>query len=395
MMMRKDSQKRTSMALLSFVLVFPLLLTGCWNNRDLTEMNFLAGLGLDMTDDGKILLTVQVVEPGAIQPATSGSGQGGGEQLKPVFIASSEGETVFEAVRGILSTIDKKLFLSSAQVLILGEKLSRDGLEKVIDFFQRDHETNYLMIILAAKGVTPGEILEMQTDIDSIPAIYIKETVENAISRGTVEKTTLIDLIKDMDCTGRQPSVGQISMAGEKRVRAEGLAVFRDERLVGWLDPYETRGYLFASDKVTSAIVNVPADEGRIAMEIFRSKGKIGVAFENGEPSTLTVKVKVNANVGEYDARGRLDSPDNLYILEKKLGEEIKKEIAMALEKAQKEYCSDIFGFGLYVHKHHPLYWKNAEKDWKKIFSKLPADIQVDAKIRRTGIIKSPVMKDD
>jgi spore germination protein KC len=393
--MYKKGKKRTDAAILIFLLIFPLLLTGCWNNRDLTEINFVAGFGLDRTEDGKVLLAVQVVEPGAIQPSSSGSGKGGGEQLKPVFFASYEGETVFEAIRGILSTVDKRLFLSTAQVFIIGEKLSQDGMEEVLDFFQRDHEINYLMIVLVAKGATPGEILKMETEIESIPAMYIKEAVENTTSRGTVKKTMLIDLIKDIDCSGREPAIGQISMAGEKRIRTEGLAVFKDGRLAGWLDPYETRGYMFAMDKVTSAIVNVPADNGKIAMEIFRSKGEVGVAFENGEPSNLTIKVKLEANVGGYEGKGRLDSPENLYILEKKLGEEVKKEITMALGKTQEEYSSDIFGFGAYVHKYHPRYWKSAEKDWNKIFSKLPADIRVDAKIRRTGIIRNPVIKNE
>ena len=141
--------------------------------------------------------------------------------------------------------------------------------------------------------------------------------------------------------------------------------------------------------------MNVPADKGKIAMEIIRSKGKVNVAFDNGEPAMLTVKVETQANVGGYEGKGTLDSPDNLFILEKILGEEIKKEIMMALEKTQKEYSSDIFGFGTYVHKYNPQYWKNAEKDWNDIFSRLPADIQVDAEILRTGIIKSPVKKDE
>jgi spore germination protein KC len=237
--MYRKGKKRIIIARVAFLLIFPLLLTGCWNNRDLTEINIVAGLGLDRTEDGKVLLTVQVVEPAAIQSTSSGKGKGGGAQPKPVFIESYEGETVFEAVRGMLSIVDKRLFLSTAQVLVLGERLSRDGIEEVLDFFQRDHEIDYSMVVLVAKGATPRKILEMETDMDSIPAVYINETVENTISRGTVKKTLLIDLIKDMDGSGRQPAIGQISKAGEKEVRTEGTAVFRDGRLAGWLDPYE------------------------------------------------------------------------------------------------------------------------------------------------------------
>jgi spore germination protein KC len=91
------------------------------------------------------------------------------------------------------------------------------------------------MAILVAKGVTPREILEMETDMDSIPAVYINETVENTVLRGTVKKTLLIDLIKDMGGSGRQPAIGQISKAGEKEVRTEGTAVLKKESWrAGW-----------------------------------------------------------------------------------------------------------------------------------------------------------------
>lgn len=394
-MKNKRCRKSKIRAWLAFLLACPLLLTGCWNYKELTDINVVAGVGLDRTEDGKILVTVQVAEPGSIQSSASGCGGGGNAPIKPVFIASYEGETIFEAIRGMLATVDKKLFFSTAQVLILSERIVQDSLEEILDFFHRDQEMNYLMNVLVAKGTTPGEILGMESEMDTIPAVYINETIENTIYRATGKKTMLIDLVKDMDCRGKQPVIGQITKAGESKVRTEGLAVIKEGELAGWMDPYETRGFLFAVGEVRSAIVSIPAEKGKISMEVFRSKGDVDVAFENDRPLSLTIRVKLEANVGGHEGRGNLDSPDRLQQLEKVLSEEIKKEIAMALEKAQEEYSSDIFGFGKKVHKYHPQYWKNAEKDWDMIFSELPADIQVEAKIRRTGIIINPVIKDE
>lgn len=384
----KYAVKIAILAVLSMV-----LLTGCWNNKDLTEINIVVALGIDRTEHGKMLLTVQVVEPAAIQSTASGKGKGGGGQPKPVFVKSYEGETVFDALRSMLSMVDKKLFLSTTQVLILGERLSENGINEVLDFFQRDHEVEYEMDVLVAKDTTPKEILEMETDMDSIPAVYIKKTVENTASRAKVKRTMLIDLIKDMGNSGRQLAIGQVDRAGEKAVRTEGTAVFKDGKLAGWLDPYETRGYLFATGKVKSTIVNILADNGIISMEVMWSKGKVNAEFENGNLDMLSVQVELEANVGEYEAKGKLDSPDDLHRLEKILSEEVKEEIMMALEKTQKDYSSDIFGFGAQVHKYHPEYWKKVKDDWNDVFSKLPVDIKVDARIRQTGVIKSPIKK--
>ncbi|MBZ4645822.1 MAG: hypothetical protein JG777_1311 [Clostridia bacterium] len=386
----KDAMK---IAILIVLCVVLLLLTGCWNNRDLTGINMVTALGIEKLEDGKVLVTVQVVEPAAIQSTASGKGKGGGTQSKPVFVESYEGETVFDALRSMLSIVDNRLFLSTTQVLILGERLSKNGIIEVLDFFQRDHEVEYEMDVLVARDVTPKEILEMETDIDPIPAVYIKKTVENTVSRAKVKRTMLIDLIKDMGNSGRQLVIGQVAKAGEKEVRTEGAAVFRDGKLAGWLDPYATRGYLFATGEVKSTIVNIPADNGKISMEVIRSKGKVNAEFENGEPAMLTIQVGLEANLGEYEGKGKLDSPDDLHKLEEVLVEEVKKEIRMALDQAQKDYSSDIFGFGTQVHKYHPHYWKKVKDDWNEIFSKLPVDIKVDAKIRRTGVIKSPMKK--
>ncbi|NLX77660.1 MAG: Ger(x)C family spore germination protein [Clostridiaceae bacterium] len=388
-MMCRKIKKRTDRVLIACLLVFLLFLTGCWSRRDLTEISIVAGIGLDRTEDGKIILTVQVVEPAAVQ--STASGKGGSAQQKPVFAESYEGETVYDAVRGILSVVDKKMFFGSAQVLIIGERLAQDGIEEVLDYFIRDHDFDYEIYILVAKDTTPMEIFEMETDIDAIPSVYIYGTVDNTESRGTVKKTMLIDLIKEMSGNEKQFAIGSITKAGEMRVKTEGVAVFRDGKLAGWMDRYETRGYLFAMDKIKNAIINVPAGNGKIAMEIMRSKGKISVEFNNGELSALIVNVKVYANVGEYKGKGRLETPDSLYELEKALGEEIRKEITMAVEKTQKEYCSDIFGFGSYVRKYHPRYWKKAKRDWLAIFSELPVIVNVDAKAERVGIVMSPI----
>jgi len=352
----------------------------------------VAGMGLERTEDGKILVTVQVAEPGAIQPASAGGGSGG-EKSKPVFVASNEGETVFEALRGMLAVVDKKLFLSTAQVLIIGEKLAQEGIGEILDFFERDHEVSYLVDVIVAKDATPDELLRIESDMDTIPAVYIRGTVENTAARGTVKKTLLIDLFKDMDCKGRQPTAGQITKSSDKEVRTEGLAVFRDGKLAGWLNPYETRGFLFADNELKGGIVNVPVDNGKAAFEIIRSKGSVSVEVEDGKPSMLIIRVNAEANVGEYGSGGRLDSLETLYMLEEKLGEEIGKEIEMALEKCQKEFASDIFGFGIYLHKYYPKCWKEVENDWHNIFSKLPADIRVDAKIMRVGLVINPVGK--
>ena len=51
-----------------------LLLTGCWDRKELNQLGIAMAIGLDKGDDGKIQLTSQIVRPGAMEK------QGGGNE---------------------------------------------------------------------------------------------------------------------------------------------------------------------------------------------------------------------------------------------------------------------------------------------------------------------------
>lgn len=377
------------------LLILSALLTGCWDNVDLIDINIVTALGIDKSEDGKIIVTVQVIEPAALQSTSSSQGKGGMAQPKPVFVKSYKGETISDALISMKAVVDKRLFLSTLQVIILGEKLCREGINEALDFLHRDYQVEYLADVLVARGCSPEDILKIQPEMDAIPAMYIKGTIENTKLRAKVKRTMLIELFKDVKNKCRQITIGQITKENEKTVKAEGTAVFKDGKLVGWLNQYETRGFLFATDKVESTVVTIPVASGKMSIQVLNSNGKIDVKFKNSQPYRLSIYVNLEGNIAEYTGKGVLSSQQDIHMLQKALSEEVKKEIAMAIRKAQKEYSSDIFGFGKIVHKYHPQYWKQIMDQWNDIFSQLPVDIVVNLKIRRSGLIKSPMIKDE
>lgn len=54
------------------------LTSGCWSRRELNELAIVLGTGVDLTDDGKIRLTLQIAKAAAFGGA--GEGGGGGQQ---------------------------------------------------------------------------------------------------------------------------------------------------------------------------------------------------------------------------------------------------------------------------------------------------------------------------
>lgn len=77
------------------LLLLPMLLSGCWERKELNELAFVLGLGLDKAEDG-YKVSMQVVIPSSI---TSQSAGGSGGSGVPVVLYSFKVKTIYESLR--------------------------------------------------------------------------------------------------------------------------------------------------------------------------------------------------------------------------------------------------------------------------------------------------------
>lgn len=68
---------------------------------------------------------------------------------------------------------------------------------------------------------------------------------------------------------------------------------------------------------------------------------------------------------------------------------EIRTRIQLVVNSAQKEFQSDIFGFGQAVYRKYPRAWNTVyKKNWDQDFPKLEVNIHSKVYIRRIGLSK-------
>jgi hypothetical protein len=66
--------------------------------------------------------------------------------------------------------------------------------------------------------------------------------------------------------------------------------------------------------------------------------------------------------------------------------------VLAAVNKAQKTYKTDVFGFGFKLSIQHSKEWEAKYKDvWKDIFSDVPVNVDVQTKIINSGVVVSPI----
>lgn len=389
----KAGKKRWILAMLFLCSLISFV--GCMYGKELSQQALVIGMGLDLTKDHKIRLSLQIVNPSALSADKPIS-----KDENTVSIHATEGDTIFEAVRKQVTTSNRRPFYSHAQVIVIGEQLARDGIQDIIDFLEREQEFRPVVNILIARDYSAEDILHIKSEIGAIPAIHIAETIKNNTKfNASIQSITLMDLLQLSNHPGQSPAlpfiqfikkdIGKELNIGDTKI--EGIALFKRNKLVDFLNPVETTGWGYTQDKAYGLIVTVnnPMDqEKKVSLQQLRSRGKIDIVLENGE---LKGKVEVTAigNIGEQHGKGDLTSQSMIHQLEKLAEAKIKNDILAALKKAQQNE-SDIFGFGSLVHEKYPQIWESAQDSWDALFSNMPIDIQVQFKIRTSGLITKP-----
>lgn len=387
------------------VLVFLLLinlLTGCWSSKELNQIAILTALGIDKAENG-YRLSAQVINPGEI------AGKGNSGRTEAIRFIKT-GATIHEAFQKLSTDVPRILYLSHLRVVIFGEDLARDGIRKALDFLSRDHEMRSDFYLVVAKGSSAADVLNIIIHQEKLSANKLYNALENSNKRwGPTTTVTLDELINLLVSKGKQPFLTGVYLYGNPDVgsdfrnvqdvspkaglRIDRIGVFKKDKLIGWLNNKESHGFNYVINRVSNTIVNVPCKGGKLSIETIRSKTKLNGTILKGKPR-VDVSVTSEGNVSDVECMADVSNPTIIRELEKQYQNEIKKKIEAAVSKLQKDYHSDILGFGEVIYRKHPKAWKLLEPKWDQEFENLNVSVHVKAKIRRLGTITKSFQKE-
>ncbi len=377
-------------------------LTGCWSRKELNEIAIVTAIGIDKTEDG-YLVSVQIVNPGEIAGKTA---TGRTEVIK--FIKT--GDTLFEAMRRLSADVPRILYFAHLREVVFGEELAKEGIGKVLDTLSRHHEMRSDFFLTVAKGSKAYDILNVQTALEKNPAIKLSNALETSSKRWAPTKTVTIDeFITSIVSKGKEPVLTGVYVYGNPEsgsaftnvqnvspktgLKIDSIGVFKSDKLIGWLDEEESKGFNYITDNIKATAVTVPCEDGKITISTSRSKTKVKGKMENGKPK-ISIHVTTEGDVGEVECKFDLSTPEKIKQLNEKYKNVIKGKIEAAINKLQKDYQSDVFGFGEAIHRADPKAWKRLQQNWNQEFVNMEVSVNVKANIRRLGTITDSFQKE-
>jgi spore germination protein KC len=373
-----------------------ILIVGCWNRRELNDLAVSVAMGIDK--QGKqIVLSDQVLIPQAI----SGK-EGGASFIAPVVLFQTRGYGIQETARKMTKRSTRKIYVGQLQILILGEELAKEGLAKVLDHITRDHEYRKDFYVAVARGSKAQDILEVFTALEKTPATKLKSALDvSSKVWGETSAIKIDDLISAVISKGKEAVLTGITLEGNrsfinKKQNAEkiaapvkqifsNLAVFKKDKLVGWLNEQESIGYNYTQKNIksTSVLLTCPNDSNKkITVEILRTKNDTKVVMKDGKP-VIHLNIKTEGVISDAQCNMDFTKPSSISQVEQLTNNKIQKSISMSVHTLQRQYKSDIFGFGEEVERKSPKYWEDVKNNWNEVFSGIQVNIQVESQIRQ------------
>jgi len=186
-----------------------------------------------------------------------------------------------------------------------------------------------------------------------------------------------------------------VKVARYRAVQPRGTAIFKHDKMVGYIDEKDTKSFLLLKGEAKSSlyiIENVLDTNNKLTIELMNNNVKIKPYMKDEELS-VKINIEIEGTVGE--TVGNIDVSKEEYVkkLEEYSEKVIKRDFEEFIKKIQNEYKSDILGIGKFIHNREPQIWRDIGENWENVFPYINIEIDVKVNINGTGLILKPVIK--
>lgn len=378
------------------IMFLPLFfITGCYNYRELNELAITSAVGIDKTEDG-YRATIQVMNTQKNGADSNSSTE------QPKFVTyTAEGDNLQETLRSIILDSSKRIYANHIQIFVIGSELAEDGIYDILDMFFRNSESRKQFPVLIAKDCKAEEILNIVTPLETLNSKNIRDGLSvDSKYLGVGEVISFEELVGTYLDSNKEIVLPTIELKGnldtgedvsniaesdpETRVVASTLAIFKDDKLLGFLDEKESIALSFIRNKINNTVLSYECSSDKYVVgEVINTKTKLEM---QKDPLKAKIDIKANLNINEVTCNLDLEDPQVISEIEDNLEDELKGKIDDTLNKIIEEYNTDVFGFRDSLYKNYPKYYKEIEDDWYDfIFQDLDIDIEVNFRFVEKG----------
>ena len=394
-----------------------MLLAGCQGAKETDEVGYILVIGVDKAPGGRQKVTYQTALP-------AGKSAEGGDKEKSAkgegyILNTLELPTPADGRMMLNATMSRFHNVSHVSAFIFSEEVARDGLGPSLAHIVRNRDYRESIFLFICRGSAEEYIKNNRPTLEQTISKYYESTMLSASEGSYYLPTDIHQFYSRLKnpggspvavYTGINPMTGQNIVAGAKTpqqtgdphlpggiprsgtedpIDFAGLALFKNDKMVGVLNSDETRAVAILNGRFTRGLIGMvdPLKPGKDYVTLLirlETKPKITATLTNSAPY-YTVHAHLECEIQNITSGINYEAPEYRELLENQLAELLKQQMVIMLAHTR-ELGSDPVGFGLYL---RPLFANTdelANADMAALYQAAAFDLTVTARIRRTGL---------
>ncbi len=180
------------------------------------------------------------------------------------------------------------------------------------------------------------------------------------------------------------------SVEGENKIENIGVAVFKDDKLVGELNALDTMAFLSIRNKVDRFLVSVPDPiSNNEYLDIYLTpKGSTNITIDTSTTSPyIKIKCEFTAQIYSMSEDSKYLSNDVLDAVSNSCNTYLESMFLDYLYKSSKDFKSDINGFGNFAAQNFTTTEEYNNYNWLESYKDAFFDVQVDTSVKSGMLI--------
>lgn len=386
------------------VIIFTLsfLLTGCWNYHELNDLAITTGIAIDIKND-KYMVSYMIAN------AKKSQGEASKQDASSV-VYSGVGDSISSAYMDLNNKNPKIPYISHLEVIVISEEAAKKGVINIIDFLMRNPESRKEFYVVLSKGTEAKSILETLSPLETFPsqAIY-KNIVSNQLDQSTIIIEEYSDFVSKLLKQGINPVLTGVEIEGNKEegkeqsslesstpsatIKTSYTGIFKDDALVGWANHKQTIGINILNNEAGSVLLESKCEDEYMAATLTNIKTSTDINFEDNKPK-VNLKIGADGALVEINCKKNIEETKVIEELKKQFEKSLNKMVTDSIELVQKEYKSDIFGYGNMIYKNNFKKWNQIKDSWEdEIFPNLEFNIMIDISLSSKGSFEQTILE--
>lgn len=334
---------RNKIFLTGILIIFLFTLTGCYDASTIEDSYYIVAMSIDEGKNDFYDISIQIAK----NDSSSSGSNGNSSQSSEYTIYKVQASTIDNGISILNNYLNKKINLSHCSAIVFSEDLAKKGIGTLLNTLANNHEIRPNTYVLISSKKASDVLEKVANSKEKFSSRFYEYVINSLDYTGYSVDTNFAELFSDVNNTSTD-AVAIYTSVNNETIQNNGLAIFKDDRMVGHTNALESIAHLLLINKLEESLItfdNPFENNSKIDLDLSIMKDNIiNVDIINNSPF-ITCEIFVDGNIQTSGKNFDYTTSKNIEAVEKTAEKYLKTLITDYLYTLSKEYNADVLNF--------------------------------------------------